>query len=328
MPPRNIIQQEIASSKEAGQDRVRHRYLRALNKKTQRDALIYFSSYNIMRPFPIPPQAMSVSQEDIQGFMASIHGLKSDKLDLILHSPGGSLEAADQIVQYLRSKYKHIRAIVPQNAMSAASMIACACDEIIMGKHSAIGPIDPQINGMPAHAILQDYELAVKTINTNPYLANLWAPRLSGLPFGMLNLCQQSIDLSKEKVTQWLTAYMFNGKDSNKAKEIADWLGNFEEHRTHGRPIGFDLALSKGLVVKRLEDDQALQELVLSVYHATMVTFQMTGCMKIIENHKGKGHYYVATVAIQPMAQPQQQVGQNPQNTQNEENILPSTFMS
>jgi len=33
--------------------------------------------------------------------MAALHGLKNDKLDLILHSPGGSLDAADQIVQYL-----------------------------------------------------------------------------------------------------------------------------------------------------------------------------------------------------------------------------------
>ena len=75
----------------------------------------------------------------------SLHGLTGKELDLILHSPGGSLEAAEQIVTYLRSKYDNIRAIVPQNAMSAATMIACACDEIMMGKHSALGPIDPQI---------------------------------------------------------------------------------------------------------------------------------------------------------------------------------------
>ena len=77
--------------------------------------------------------------------MSALHGLKGKVLDLVLHSPGGSLEAADQIVQYIRSKYEHIRAIIPQNAMSAATMIACACDEIVMGKQSAIGPTDPQI---------------------------------------------------------------------------------------------------------------------------------------------------------------------------------------
>jgi ClpP class serine protease len=145
MPTRDHIQAEIHRLKGAGQDDIRHKYLGKLNKRTGRDTVIYFSSYGIQRPFPVPATALSVSQDDIQGFMASLHKLKGDDLDLILHSPGGSLEAADQIVQYLRAKYKNIRAIVPQNAMSAATMIACACDEIVLGKHSAIGPIDPQM---------------------------------------------------------------------------------------------------------------------------------------------------------------------------------------
>ena len=146
MPTRGYIQNEIQQLKGMEQDTVRHKYLARLHKRTGRDAIIYFSSYGIQRPFPVPATALSVSQDDIQGFMASLHKLKGDKLDLVLHSPGGSLEAADQIIQYLRAKYDHIRAIIPQNAMSAATMIVFgACDEIIMGKHSAIGPIDPQM---------------------------------------------------------------------------------------------------------------------------------------------------------------------------------------
>jgi hypothetical protein len=85
-----------------------------------------------------------------------------------------------------------------------------------------------------------------------------------------------------------------------KAKQIADWLGNFDEHRTHGRPIGYDLAHEKGLNVTRLEADQKLQEAVLSAYHATMVTFLSTQCLKIVENQNGKGHYVVAQLIMQP----------------------------
>ncbi len=312
MPTRESIQQEIERLRGAGQDKVRQKYLKRLHQKTKRDTVIYFSSYNTQRPFPVPPQALSIMQEDIQGFMASLHGMKGKHLDLILHSPGGSLEAADQIVQYLRSKYEHIRAIIPQNAMSAATMIACACDEIILGKHSAIGPIDPQVNGLPAHAILKDYERARADVLSNPLLGNLWAVRLNQIQFGFLNLCEQHIKLSEEKVAQWLNAYMFHGQDAQKAQEISRWLGNVDEHRTHGRPIGFDMALLKGLNVKRLEDDQQLQELVLSVYHSVMVTFQTTPCLKIIENHNGKGHYFVVGFAVQPMVQPAQQAAQPP----------------
>jgi hypothetical protein len=307
MPTREYIQNEIQRLKGVGQDAIRHKYLARLHKQTGRDTIIYFSSQGIQRPFPVPASALSVSQDDIQGFMASIHKLKGDKLDLVLHSPGGSLEAADQIVQYLRAKYGHIRAIVPQNAMSAATMLACACDEIIMGKHSAIGPIDPQMlfgqMTIPAHTILADFEKARIDITNTPQLGNLWAPRLAILPPGFLNLCEQTIRLAKEKVESWLGKYMFKGEEQQKAHDIAEWLGNFEEHRTHGRPIGFDLAFEKGLKVIRLEDDQRLQEWVLSVFHATMVTFQTTSCLKVIENHQGKGHYLVAGVVTQAIGQ-------------------------
>ena len=308
MPTRDQLQKEIHAFKQKGQDTVRRKYLAALNRKTGRDTVIYFSSYGMQRAFPVSSASLSITDEDIQGFMTSLHKLKSDQLDLILHSPGGSLEAADQIVQYLRAKYQNIRAIIPQNAMSAATMIACACDEIIMGKHSAIGPIDPQmlvatptgeILPVPAHTILQDFDKAKEDVSGNPQLANLWAPRFASLPPGYLNLCDQTITLSKEKVRLWLGQYMFKGENSHKASEIADWLGKFTEHRTHGRPIGYDLAHSKGLVVTRLEDDQDLQEAVLSVFHAAMVTFQTSPCLKIIENHNGKGHYLVANVVTQ-----------------------------
>lgn len=315
MPTREHIHHEIQRLKGSGQDDVRHKYLAKLNKQTGRDAIIYFSSQGIYRPFPVPATALSISQDDIQGFMASLHKLKGKHLDLVLHSPGGSLEAADQIVQYLRAKYNHIRAIIPQNAMSAATMIACACDEIVMGKHSAIGPIDPQMlvgqMAVPAHTILADFEKAKTDVMGAPQLGQLWAPRLMNLPPGFLNLCEQTIRVAKEKVELWLSKYMFKEQEQEKAHGIADWLGNFEEHRTHGRPIGFDLANEKGLKVIRLEDDQGLQEAVLSVFHATMVTFQTTNCLKIVENHRGKGHYLVAGIvaqsAVQASALPTQQ---------------------
>ncbi len=307
MPTRERIQHEIHQLKGSGQDTIRHKYLKQLHNISKRDTVIYFSSWSIARLYPVPHAAVSVWPDDIQGFMASLHGLKGGELDLVLHSPGGSLEAADQIVQYLRTKYQHIRAIIPQNAMSAATMIACACDEIIMGKHSAIGPIDPQMNingaAIPAHAILQDFEKAKADIAANPVLGNIWVPRLQQLPPGYLNVCEQTIQLAQEKVQNWLSQYMFKGEANNPSSDIAQWLGNFNEHKTHGRPIGIELASQKGLKVTKLEDDQKLQEAVLSVFHSTMVTFQSTNCLKIIENHNGKGHFLIATQAPQGIAQ-------------------------
>ena len=136
----NEILDKILEYKNKGQDLVRRQYLLDLSEHTKTDVILYATSFSANPN--VSSNLLTIGLADIQGFMACMNGLKSDRLDFVIHSPGGSLEAADQIVQYLRSKYGYIRAIIPQNAMSAATMIACACDEIVMGKHSAIGPID------------------------------------------------------------------------------------------------------------------------------------------------------------------------------------------
>lgn len=183
--------------------------------------------------------------------------------------------------------------------MSAATMLACACDEIVMGKHSAIGPIDPQMtlthpNGvaysLPAHSILADFERAKQEMSVDLNAAKIWIPKLLEIPNGFLDLCKKTIELSKSKVAEWLDSYMFKEGDK-KGQEIAEWLGDFNSHKTHGRPINYQLALEKGLRITLLEEDQELQDKVLSVFHATLVTFDCTACVKIIENHNGNGSY-------------------------------------
>jgi len=300
MANRNEIMDRIIQLKQSGQDIIRREYLAKLYEHTKHDTIVYAVPFS--PPVIVPPNATAITHTDIQGFMTCLNGLSGNKLDLILHSPGGQLEVADQIVQYLRAKYSYIRAIVPQNAMSAATMIACACDEIVLGKQSAIGPIDPQMtfrrpNGitmsLPAHSILADFEKAKEEIAANKDSAAVWIPKIMELPSGVLNLCQETIKLAKSKVAEWLDTYMFKNDTDKKGKDIAEWLGNFKEHKTHGRPINYDLAKAKGLKVTRLEDDQQFQDKVLSVYHATLVTFDIVPCAKIIENHIGKGSYVV-----------------------------------
>ena len=300
MANRNEILNKISEYKNAGQDLIRRQYLQELNMYTGRDTIVYAASFPCNKP-GVSGSMLSIGLNDIPGFMTCINGLKSENLDLIIHSPGGSLEAAEQLVQYLRAKYKNIRAIVPQNAMSAATMIACACDEIVMGKQSAIGPIDPQMtltkpNGigysLPAHSILADFDRAKAEISADQKAASVWVPKLLEIPNGFLDLCTKTIALSKSKVAEWLDAYMFK-EDEKKGQEIANWLGAFNEHKTHGRPINYQLAREKGLKISLLEDDQELQDKVLSVFHATLVTFDVTPCIKIIENHLGKGSYVI-----------------------------------
>lgn len=299
MPARNDIQTEINQIAQRAQDNVRRHYLKLLHEHTKRNVVIYASAFGpTRRAQGVPPHLLSILPDDVQGFMAAFHELPPAPLDLILHSPGGSLEAAEQIVNYMRAKFPHIRAIIPQMAMSAATMLACACDEIVMGKQSAIGPIDPQLtfphsNGQlvtqPAQAILDEFEQAKAEIQQNPRLAAIWIPKLQGLPPGMLSRCQTTQKLAEEKVEKWLHDHM--KLDAAAAAATAMWLADAKEHKTHGRPISAELAKAKGLNVTALESDQHLQDYVLSVFHATMVTFERTPCVKVFENQLGKGSY-------------------------------------
>lgn len=302
MATKNQISQQILAAKKGAQDTVRKSFLSELAAYTGRDTILYCSAYTTPQQNGVPSDALSLVPGDVQGFMSALHGLNNQNLDLIIHSPGGSVEAAEQVITYLRTKYTNIRAIIPQNAMSAATMLACACDEIIMGKHSAIGPIDPQItfpmqNGQlftaPAHSILSEFEKARQEILANPGVAPLWIPKVSSWPPAILDICEKTIQLAKTKVENWLESYMFDGQANahDLANHIAEWLGTYSNHLTHGRPIPISIAQAEGLNVRALEDDQNLQEKVLSVFHAAIVTFEVTNCVKITENQNGVGAY-------------------------------------
>lgn len=309
MPSRAEIEDKLRTAP-GPHDVLRRGYLRNLHRLTKRDTILYCSPYSTAKGMIVPGSLQSIGVMDIQGFMAALKGLKGRQLDLIIHSAGGSLEAADQIVQYLRNKYDHIRVFVPQSAMSAATMIACAADEIWMGNQSSLGPIDPQItlptgNGgattVAAQSILDEFRAIQQQVRADPRLAALWAPKVLSYPPGLLDSCQSAVDGSKAKVSEWLEKYMLKSlPDCGKiAAAIADWLGEAKEHSSHGRPIGWETALSRRLKIERLETHDRLQDLVLSVFHASLLTIESTECFKLIENHNGKGLYYRAGFAQQ-----------------------------
>ena len=107
-------------------------------KRYDRNVLCYASSF-LQKP-QAPGLFISINMEDINGFMAGVHGHDFNKgLLLILHTPGGMAEAAQTIVDYLRSKFREIDVLVPTYAMSAGTMIALGCDRIVMGRQSQLG---------------------------------------------------------------------------------------------------------------------------------------------------------------------------------------------
>ncbi|MGQ9567707.1 MAG: SDH family Clp fold serine proteinase [Anaerolineae bacterium] len=79
-------------------------------------------------------------------------------IDLILHTPGGLVLAAEQIAYALCRHKAKVTVFVPHYAMSGGTMIALAADEIVMDETAVLGPVDPQLGNYPAASILKVLE--------------------------------------------------------------------------------------------------------------------------------------------------------------------------
>jgi len=272
-------------------DVIRRKYLAKLFKLTGRNVIAYYSGWLQKSGAQKQGVPFELNDSDKNGFMTSIHKLdKSKGLDLILHTPGGSTSAMESLVDYLRSCFgKDIRAIVPQLAMSAGTMISLSCKEIVMGKHSSLGPIDPQINGMPAHAIIEEFKRAINEINTIPGAMHAWQPIIAKYPPTLISAAEKSIIWSNQIVKDWLVSGMFDGDPEAdiKADRIVTELGDHTLTKAHDRHISMAKAQSFGLKISQLESDPALQDAVLSIHHAFVQTLSSSAAFKIIENHKG-----------------------------------------
>ncbi|MGI9193638.1 MAG: SDH family Clp fold serine proteinase [Actinomycetota bacterium] len=278
-------------------DGIRRKYLIALHANTGRNTILYATDW-----FNKPGPGSSITLEDMQGMMEVCRGLRGPALDLILHSPGGSAEATASIVRYLRRKFSDIRVFVPLAAMSAATMWALSANEIYMGKHSQLGPVDPQLitaqGQAPARAIIEQFEKAKEEISENPALLGAWVPILQQYGPALIIQCEKAEELARKLVGEWLEKYMF-GAESNgaaKAKKVADWFADYATHPSHALGISRDEAKKIGANIQDLEKDQELQDLVLSVHHATMHTFAGTGAVKVVENQSGRAFVKTAQV--------------------------------
>jgi ClpP class serine protease len=102
------------------------------------------------------PVSSSIGIEDSEAILRAIRLTPPDQpIDLILHTPGGLVLAAEQIALALLERTGKVTVIVPHYAMSDGTLLALTADEIIMDPHAVLGPVDPQIGDMPASSIVK-----------------------------------------------------------------------------------------------------------------------------------------------------------------------------
>lgn len=287
MPNWSAVLREIQVGEQA-LDNVRVKYLHALHEMTGRNVIAYYSGW-LQRG---AVAGIDITDVDKNGFMNAIHDMDRTKgLDLILHTPGGDVAATESLVDYLHLMFgRNIRAIVPQIAMSAGTMVACACQSIVMGKESNLGPIDPKFSGIPAAGVVEEFRRAIAEVKDDPGSLPIWKTIIERYHPTFIGQCEKAVNWAGEIVHKWLREGMFAG-DANAdqiASQIKDELIKKGHKYNHSAHVSIEQCKELGLKIVALEDNGDLQDTVLTVHHAFMHTFsQATKCVKIVENHNG-----------------------------------------
>lgn len=302
----NQTQIERANAANTVLDQIRRKYIKNLAALTGRNTIAYYSAFLSKTNV----EGIDITDEDKNSFMTCINGMvRSKGLDLILHTPGGGIAATESLVHYLRQMFgRDIRAIVPQIAMSAGTMLSLSCKSVLMGKQSCLGPIDPQIGGIPADVVVTEFKRAFDEIKADPMKAHVWAPILGRYAPSFLSQCEYAVDWSAEFVNKTLQENMLADlADKQKvADDIVEALSSAAVNKAHNKHIHSEQLRTIGVNVEMLESNQALQDAVLTVHHCYMHTLASTAAIKIVENDAERA---VVRLMAQPLAPPQISIG-------------------
>ena len=228
--------------------------------------------------------------------LANLHGAA---IDVILETPGGSGEVAEDIVRLLRDKYPEVAFIVPGWAKSAGTIMVMAGDNILMGPASAIGPIDAQLfregKVFSADALLEGMEKIKKEVEQTGRLNKAYIPILQAVSPGELQNAENLLKFARELVTDWLIRHKFKNwthhssgqpvtddQRQTKAAEIAAELCNHRKWLTHGRSIKIGDLRQMGLRITDYSEDPALSDAIGRYYTLLRMTFS-GNIYKVIE---------------------------------------------
>ncbi len=162
-----------------------------------------------------------------------------------------------------------------------------------------------RIRGIPAQGIVEEFETAKQEISQDPSRIAVWQPILAKYHPTFIGECVKAIEWSKIMVTEWLTRNMFAGDSDaqQNAESIVAALSSHPDTKTHSRHLSKEACAGLGLKIVNIEDDQKLQDLILTTHHAFMHTFSQTAAVKIIENDAGKAYIQQAQMVAIPQIQ-------------------------
>jgi len=235
----------------------RQELIKDIQKKTDATLLCYVAG-----------QAAEISRDDVLGFVDLLHNVKRESpVDLMLHTPGGDIDAAEKLINMVRNVVgpAKLRVVVPDYAKSAGTLMALGADAIVMSDSSELGPIDPQITltdgqgnrtSYPVQSYLDSYKEHSEALRQNPSdeVARIMLDKFEP---ARIKLFEAACERARAFADAQLARGMFRYPNVGPYTEIAKQLLSTARWRSHGQMIGFaeaqDLKLKIEYVDPRTE---------------------------------------------------------------------------
>lgn len=275
-----------------------------------RDVLVYAAKFNAPSTLG---SLVTLNGSDLLPITDQLANLSGKAVDLILETPGGSGEVAEQIVRQIRKKFSDVAVIVPGTAKSAGTIMAFAADEILMSPSSALGPIDAQITWQgkvfSADALIKGFDKIKAEVEQRKRLNLAYVPMLQQISPGELQHAQNALDFARKLVSEWLVKYKFknwnthstNGRDVTekekqaRADEIAGELCDHGKWLTHGRSIMLEDLREMQLLITDYSESTELADAINRYYTLMQMTFDSTPVYKIVETAESQIYRFQAT---------------------------------
>ena len=279
--------------------------LLSLIKKYNEERKRYLFVYAAALGKPVPE--VPLDQSDYYMFhdlLAGKQGIRD--VDIYIETPGGSGEAAEEIVKFLHNKFESVSFLTSGEAKSAGTVMILSGDDILMTETGSLGPIDAQIKIGRSIQSAYDYtewvgfkrEEAAKTGKLNPVDATMVAQITPGELSGALN----SLKYAEDLVVEWLVKYKFKKWTQTetrkipvteelkreRADKVCEALINHSKWRSHGRSIKISDLDNIGLKVTRIEDNPRLADIVFRIQTVIRLLFESTTVFKIFANAEEK----------------------------------------
>jgi hypothetical protein len=261
---------------------------------------------------------VSLVMSDYQVIHEMLRQVDKQKLDLYLETPGGSGEAAEEIVNFLHDKFESVDFLIAGEAKSAGTLMAMSADEIYMTDSGSLGPIDAQVRIGRSVVSAFDYVNWIdgkrEEVRQGNPLNAVDAAMLAQISPGEYMGVFHAQEFAKDKLKEWLPKYKFkhwtitetsktpvdDAFKTQRAEDIAKKMINHAAWRTHGKSLKIADLEKIGLRIKRVDDIDSICEIVYRMKTVIKLLFGSSTFYKIF--FTADEHVAQSAIAQNPMA--------------------------